>query len=62
VANPNCDAGTPDFQDMLIVGYTTSYWIIKNSWGTAWGNSGYLYLARGRNACGIADFAAAPLY
>eukprot|EP00463_Aulacantha_scolymantha_P005049 TRINITY_DN628_c0_g1_i3.p1 TRINITY_DN628_c0_g1~~TRINITY_DN628_c0_g1_i3.p1 ORF type:complete len:87 (-),score=15.52 TRINITY_DN628_c0_g1_i3:145-405(-) len=39
------------------VGYTSDkdYWIIKNSWGTSWGNSGYLYLKKGSNLCGIAN-------
>ncbi len=65
VADPKCDAGAPDFQDVLIVGYGESsapYWIVKNSWGTSWGMSGYLYLKRGLNRCGIADFATVPLY
>lgn len=62
VANPNCDQDPPAFQDVLIVGYTPTYWIVKNSYGTAWGNSGYLYLARGYNKCGIADFATVPIY
>ncbi|XP_030757737.1 cathepsin L-like proteinase [Sitophilus oryzae] len=44
---------------VLIVGYDklvadgTSYWIIKNSWGTDWGENGYMRLRMGKNLCGI---------
>jgi C1A family cysteine protease len=42
---------------VTIVGYTENAWIIKNSWGPKWGIKGYLYLERGRNACGVAEYA-----
>lgn len=41
---------------VTIVGYTKDAWIIKNSWGTDWGRDGYLYLERGKNACGVAEY------
>jgi len=40
---------------ILAVGYTDQYWIVKNSWGTRWGASGYIYMARGKNICGLAS-------
>jgi len=38
------------------VGYNSKkkYWIVRNSWGTDWGNDGYIYVQAGKNNCGIA--------
>ncbi|XP_056898304.1 cathepsin O isoform X2 [Takifugu flavidus] len=48
---------------VLVVGYDTTgdipYWIVQNSWGTTWGDKGYVYIKVGSNICGIADSVAA---
>jgi C1A family cysteine protease len=31
---------------MLIVGYTGNFFIVKNSWGTDWGENGYCYIPK----------------
>lgn len=62
--------GTNLDHGVLIVGYGTmedqDYWLIKNSWGTSWGEQGYIKLARTDSAnttgiCGIAMDASIPL-
>jgi len=36
-----------------IVGYTSDYWMVRNSWSYRWGHSGYIWLKRGENTCGV---------
>jgi len=31
------------------------YWIVKNSWGTAWGDNGFFKIQRGVNMCGVSN-------
>lgn len=42
-----------------IVGFDTTgpvpFYIVRNSWGTEFGDNGYLYVAIGNNICGIAN-------
>lgn len=52
--------------EILVVGYGTDdndgdYFIIKNSYGTSWGENGFMKMARNKNLCGIANAAGYPI-
>jgi cathepsin C len=48
---------------VLIVGYGADeatgekYWIVKNSWGSGWGENGFFRILRGTDECAIESIA-----
>jgi len=63
IDDPSC--GTQLDHGMTIIGWGTDatlekdYWQLRNMWGTAWGENGYVRLVRGKNMCGLASM---PVY
>ena len=43
--------------EVTVVGYGNQggqdYWLVKNSWGTGFGENGYIKIKRGTGHCGI---------
>lgn len=64
---PECVSEDVNGHAVLAIGYGTDgdgkdYYIVKNSWGTTWGDDGYIKMARNKkNHCGIATSAIYPV-
>jgi cathepsin L len=60
---PQCNAQKLSHA-VLAVGYGTEngtpYYLVKNSWGTGWGEGGYFKIIKGKNMCGICNMASYP--
>lgn len=58
------DCGTTLDHAVLAVGYGTEggndYWLVKNSWGTSWGDAGYIKIGSATNQCGVLNQAGYP--
>eukprot|EP00762_Andalucia_godoyi_P006800 ANDGO_00931.mRNA.1 Digestive cysteine proteinase 3 len=71
-SDPSCLEDISDLDHgVVVVGYGLSdnnkpYWKVRNSWGQSWGQSGYIYMARGTgasdsNTCGLLDIPSYPV-
>uniref|UniRef100_A0A6G3MGQ9 Cathepsin L1 (Trinotate prediction) n=1 Tax=Henneguya salminicola TaxID=69463 RepID=A0A6G3MGQ9_HENSL len=59
----NCSQSDLD-HGVLAIGYQLArkqFLIVKNSWGTGWGENGYVRIALGSNMCGIASYGSYPI-
>jgi cathepsin L len=45
---------------VVVVGYSSDYWKVRNSWGMTFGEQGYIRIAKGSDKCHIADMASYP--
>merc|ERR1711862_73563 len=67
MTSAQCGSMAADEQDhcVMATGFNTdsdgnSYWIVRNSWASTWGEKGYIYLDMSANTCGLADDATIP--
>lgn len=64
LSDPGC--GTKLNHGVLLIGYGAEngkdYWRVKNSWGTSWGDQGYIRLSRGGHGAGVCGLESAPSY
>merc|ERR1712080_568431 len=58
--NKHC--GTQLTHAVAAVGYDTNqnYWIVRNEWGTSWGEDGYMRMIKGKNMCGVLSHSCYP--
>jgi len=58
--------GTNLDHGVVVVGYGTDagkdYWIVRNSWGTSWGDEGYIRIQRNTGGAGLCSIAMSASY
>jgi hypothetical protein len=57
---PSSECGNVLDHAVFLVGSNPDYWLIQNSWGTTWGENGYIQLQAG-NTCGVCTSASVPI-
>jgi len=50
-----CDTDVNHCVQVTGVDTDQGYWIVRNSWGTTWGNKGYIYIQTGEDLCKISN-------
>jgi len=60
ILNTRCSSKASDMDHCVqLVGYDKTaskpYWKVRNSWAASWGESGFIRLPFGKNACGVAN-------
>ena len=47
---------------ITLVGYTADYVLAKNSWGSRWGDTGFIRFTRGFHNCNLWNFSVYPTF
>ncbi|VDL83029.1 unnamed protein product [Nippostrongylus brasiliensis] len=61
----DCEKHSLGSHALTFIGYGTEngqpFWLVKNSWGSQWGQNGFFKLQRGQNVCGLANTVVGPI-
>jgi len=57
IVTASSGCGTALDHNVQVTGYNAegNYYIVRNSWSSAWGEDGFIYVEAGSNVCGIAQ-------